>query len=318
MLKYFTLWTSFQCVSQLHSMNAVCVCVRAHADLLGLNYLLMDGPAAVSEDVLMGNQRCAPPPCRHQSCRTSHPSLTSTFFCAPWCAAVGQAGKDDEQREGKGEKERSTQGEKGDFYYYYCFKLTDSSPPLLTAQMSCLFNTPELSLTPSSPPLPSAFSHSNLGLANPSLPPHKSSASHLLLSCFFLPSQWTHTALGGLGRGERSRKRDRERRRESGRPLAVRESAPGWAGFLDTLWGTIVLHVSSPSLLMGPVYHHSDYGRWLELGEGGVEMVDLEETYMWVRERNKECTGEGGRTKARFGYRGLKTKGPQIPHRLKS
>lgn len=86
----------------------VCVCVYMQTSPSGLNYLLMDKPAAVSEDVLMGNHWCTPPACRQQSCPTSHSPLTCTFFCAPWCAAVGQAGKDGDQRERKGERERHT------------------------------------------------------------------------------------------------------------------------------------------------------------------------------------------------------------------
>lgn len=35
--------------------------------------------------------------------------------------------------------------------------------------------------------------------------------------------------------GERGQKSEMGRRRESGSPPALRESAPGWAGFLDTL-----------------------------------------------------------------------------------
>lgn len=54
----------------------------------------------------------------------------------------------------------------------------------------------------------------------------------------------------------------------AGGGLWLQRSAPGWAGFLDMLWGAIVLHVSSPSLLMGPVHHRSDYGRWLGPGGG--------------------------------------------------
>lgn len=78
------------------------------------------------------------------------------------------------------------------------------------------------------------------------------------------------------------------------------------------LWGAIVQHVSSPSLLMGPVYHHSDYGRWLGLGGGGVEGVDVGET-LCVYVKEKECLGERGGMKARLGDRGLKTQGPPNP-----
>lgn len=163
----------------------------------------------------------------------------------------------------------------------------------MTTQMSCLFNTPKHSWTHS--PTTTTTTTTTTFPTNPSLLPHNPSAPHLLLSCFYLPSQWAHTAFGGLGKGggRRGRKvdrvREREGRRESVRPLAVRESAPGWASFLDMLWGAIVLHVSSPSLLMGPVYHHSDYGRWLGLWGGkGVEMVDLVEMYMCVWEWDTE------------------------------
>ena len=62
-----------------------------------------------------------------------------------------------------------------------------------------------------------------------------------------------------------------------------------------------------------------------DLGEEGVEMVDLGEMYVcvcvcvwerereWVSERKRECLGEGGGLKARFGDRGLKTQGPPNP-----
>lgn len=142
-------------------------------------------------------------------------------------------------------RRREAHGVKGETFIITIVSSSLIPPPSLTARMSCLFNTPELPPpTPHSPhPLrphryPPLFL-SNLSPANPSLPPHDSSTPHLLLSCFYLPSQWAHTAFGGLGRGgEKKRGIERERKRERGectRPLAVRESAPGWAGFLDTL-----------------------------------------------------------------------------------
>lgn len=165
----------------------------------------------------------------------------------------------------------------------------------MTTQMSCLFNTPKHSWT---------RSPTTTFPTNPSLLPHNPSAPHLLLSCFYLPSQWAHTAFGGLGKGgeRRGRKvdrvREREGRRESVRPLAVRESAPGWASFLDMLWGAIVLHVSSPSLLMGPVYHHSDYGRWLGLwgwGWGGGDGRSGRNVHVCVRVRYRKKESVLGR-----------------------
>lgn len=162
----------------------------------------------------------------------------------------------------------------------------------MTAQMSCLFNTPELS--PYSPH-PFFFLSWISALQIPSCTPPPSTPQ-LLLSCFYLPlSIGSHCVWRAGGEGEKKRGREvegewvRKGSRESGRPLAVRESAPGWAGFLDTLWGAIVLHVSSPSLLMGPVYHRSDYGRWLGLGGGrGGDGRSRRIVHVCVRERESE------------------------------
>lgn len=183
--------------------------------------------------------------------------------------------------------------------------------------MSCLFNTPEFSPNSPHPSIPTATLLFLSQISVLQIPPYPHTTPPLPIcsspvSTFPLQGLTLRLEDWGEKEGERGRKRDRERR-ESGRPLAIRESAPGWAGFLDMLWGAIVLHVSSPSLLMGPVYHHSDYGRWLGLGGGGVESVDLGETFMCVWEKERVCLGEGGGMKARFGDRGLKTQGPPNP-----
>lgn len=44
-----------------------------------------------------------------------------------------------------------------------------------------------------------------------------------------------------------------------------------------------------------------------------MESVALGETSMCVRQKERECLGEGGGMKPRFGDRGLKTQGPPNP-----
>lgn len=114
---------------------------------------------------------------------------------------------------------------------------TPLHPPtqLLTAQMSCLFSTPELSLTLltlssslSLSPIP-ALQIPPRAHTSPPLPICSSPVSSFPLSGLTLSTE------GEGGEGKSGGRRDRGRRREMGRPLAVRESAPGWAGFLDTL-----------------------------------------------------------------------------------
>lgn len=118
-------------------------------------------------------------------------------------------------------------GERGDFYYHYCFKLANDPtppaplfltrpPPPLAALKCPAFSThlkPPLAL------LDAARLSSNLRApANP-------------LHC---SSPVSASPLNGLTLcgedGERLEGGAKERR-----PLAARESAPGWAGFLDML-----------------------------------------------------------------------------------
>lgn len=162
----------------------------------------------------------------------------------------------------------------------------------MTTQMSCLFNTPKHSWTHS------PHHHHHHYLSYKSLFTSTQPLSSPFAPLLFLPSLsvgshciW-RVRERGRKKGEKGRQsaREREGRRESVRPLAVRESAPGWASFLDMLWGAIVLHVSSPSLLMGPVYHHSDYGRWLGLWGwgGGGDGRSGRNVHVCVRYRKKE------------------------------
>ena len=111
-----------------------------------------------------------PPILSHQPSLTP-PPLTPAFLRAPRYAAVGQAGRDGKQKE---RKSGEAHGVKGETFIITIVSSSLILPPdssSLTAQMSCLFNTPELSPRsphPSPPPLPSL---SNLGPANPSSSP---------------------------------------------------------------------------------------------------------------------------------------------------
>lgn len=169
-----------------------------------------------------------PPILSHQPSLPPPPPLAQAFLCTPRCAAVGQAGRDGKQKE---RKSGEAHGVKGETFIITIVSSSLIPPPpssSLTAQMSCLFNTPELSPHsphPSSPPLPSL---SNLGPANPSSTP-----AQLLHSPFapllFLPSlsMGSHcvwrTRERGRGKGEKKRGREKEpeRGREGGRAAGL-------------------------------------------------------------------------------------------------
>lgn len=77
----------------------------------------------------------------------SPPLFTSGFFWAPGCAAVGQLGQDSEQTELKKWQSREAHRVKGETFI---IAIVSSwlAPASMTAQMSCLFNTPEMASSP--------------------------------------------------------------------------------------------------------------------------------------------------------------------------
>lgn len=105
--------------------------------------------------------------------RPYHPSSSQPSYC-------GRSGRDGGNIKKGIDRAEGTWGERGDFYYHCCFKLTapPRRPPDPTARMSCPFNTPELSpLSPLCPPhtlLSLSLSQLNFSAANPSLPPQNS------------------------------------------------------------------------------------------------------------------------------------------------
>lgn len=100
-----------------------------------------------------------------------HPSSSQPSYC-------GRSGRDGGNIKKGIDRAEGTWGERGDFYYHRCFKLT--APPL--AHQTRLLECPALSTHlssplchPSVPPYTSlSLSQLNLSAANPSLPPQNS------------------------------------------------------------------------------------------------------------------------------------------------
>lgn len=146
----------------------------------------------------------------------SPPLFTSGFSWAAGCAAVGQVGQDGEETELKKWQSREAHGVKEETFIITIVS-SSLAPASMTAQMSCLFNTPEPASSP--PPLiPQCFSLKSYSANPPSLP-HNPSAPHLLLSCFCHRSEWAHTAFGG-GWVKAEKKRGRKAERVRGRVAA--------------------------------------------------------------------------------------------------
>lgn len=142
-----------------------------------------------------------PPILSHQPSLPPPPPLAQAFLCTPRCAAVGQAGRDGKQKERKSGEAHGVKGET------FIITIVSSSliPPLPPHRW--LLKCPVFSTHLSSPltlltPRPHRYPLSQISaLQIPPQPPHSSSTPRLLLSCFYLPSQWAHTAFGGLGKG---------------------------------------------------------------------------------------------------------------------
>lgn len=155
---------------------------------------------------------------------------------------------------------------------------------------------------PPSPP-PSA----NLSLANPSLPPHNSFAALLFPPSFSMGSHCVW----------RMRERGREWVREGERQASGCKGECTWMGRLP---GHAVRDycpacqqpLSFNGARISSFWLWQMTGTWGRRGGDGRSRRHIRVCGR-ARKRNKECTGEGGGMKARFGDRGLKTKGPPNP-----